>query len=89
MDSKNLFLIAALSGLAIAASASDAVKTQAPAKEASSVEGQCHGVNSCKGTSACHTEKNSCAGTNSCKGKGWLKMTEKDCKAKKGTFKKA
>ncbi|RPJ73492.1 MAG: hypothetical protein EHM20_12140 [Alphaproteobacteria bacterium] len=89
MDSKNLLLVAALSGLAFAASAKDAPKTSAPIKEATSIEGECHGINSCKGTSACHTESNSCAGTNSCKGKGWLKTSEKECKDKKGTFKKA
>lgn len=89
MDTRNLLLAAALSGLAFAASANEAAKTTTPTKEATAVEGQCHGVNSCKGTSACHSEKNSCAGTNACKGKGWLKMSEKDCKTKKGTFKKA
>lgn len=89
MDTKNLLLAAALSGLAFAATADEAAKTKTPTKEATSVEGQCYGVNSCKGTSACHTEKNSCAGTNACKGKGWLKMSEKDCKDKKGTFKKS
>ena len=89
MVSKNLLLAAALSGLAFAATAEDAAKTVAPAKDAKAVEGQCHGINSCKGTSACHSEKNSCAGTNACKAKGWLKTSEKVCKDKKGTFKKA
>lgn len=89
MDSKNLLLAAALSGLALTASAADTAKTTAPAKDAQAVEGKCMGVNSCKGTSACHSEKNACSGQNSCKGKGWLKTSEKECKEKKGTFKKA
>ena len=89
MDSRNLLLAAALSGLAFSACADDVAKSNAPQKEAKVVEGQCHGINSCKGTSACHSEKNSCAGTNSCKAKGWLKTSEKECKDKKGTFKKA
>jgi len=89
MDSKNLLLAAAFSGLALTATANDAAKTPAKdsPKEAKEVMGQCHGINSCKGTSACHSEKNSCAGTNSCKGKGWMKTSEKECKEKKGTFK--
>lgn len=86
MDSKNLLLAAAFSGLALTATANDAKNAEAP-KEAKSVEGKCFGINSCKGTSACHSEKNTCAGQNSCKGSGWLKMTEKVCKDKKGTFK--
>jgi hypothetical protein len=89
MDSRNLLLAAALSGLAMTATAADAAKSVTPAKDAQAIEGQCHGMNSCKGTSACHSEKNSCAGQNSCKGKGWLKTSEKECKEKKGTFKKA
>lgn len=91
MDSKNYLLAAAFAGLALTATADDAVKTaekkaEAP-KEAKEVMGQCHGINSCKGTSACHSEKNSCAGANSCKGKGWMKTSEKECKEKKGKFK--
>ena len=85
MDSKNLLLAAALSGLALTATANEASK-DAP-KEAKAVEGKCIGINSCKGTSACHSEKNACGGMNSCKGKGWLKASEKECKEKKGTFK--
>lgn len=86
MDSKNLLLAAAFTGLAMTATANDAAKTAAP-KEAKAVEGQCYGINTCKGTSGCHSEKNACAGQNSCKGKGWLKMTDKECKEKKGKFK--
>jgi len=87
MDSKSLLLVAALSGLAFAATANETSKPKAQEKETVMIEGECHGINSCKGTSACHSEKNSCAGTNSCKGKGWLKTSKKDCVAKKGTFK--
>jgi hypothetical protein len=34
---------------------------------------QCTGVNACKGQSACK-------GQNSCKGKGFLEMTQEECK---------
>jgi hypothetical protein len=88
MESRNLLFAAALAGLALTATASDAVKA-APQKESEAIEGECHGINSCKGTSACHGEKNSCAGLNSCKGQGWVKASAKECKQKKGTFKKA
>lgn len=93
MDAKNLLLAAAFSGLALggAVSASEAAKdAKAAAPQAKSEEaGQCHGINECKGKSACHTATNSCGGQNSCKGKGWMKMTEKECASKKGTFKKS
>jgi hypothetical protein len=49
----------------------------------------CQGVNSCKGKSACHGASNGCAGQNGCKGKGWVEMTEKECKAKGGTIPKS
>ena len=88
MDSKNLLLAAAIAGLALSANAEEKTKEAKPSKASQDIQGQCSGVNSCKGTSACHSEANSCAGTNSCKGKGWLKMSQKDCKAKKGVFKK-
>lgn len=86
MDSKNILLIAALTGLAMTANGKE-TSTPSPKKSAKEVEGECHEMNSCRGTSACHSEKNSCAGANACKGKGWLKTTEKACKEKKGKFK--
>ena len=99
MDSRNLFLVAALSGLAFAAAANDtapvpatvmptahmadeapvAVKATALKGKTNgnlSLEGNCHGVNSC------HTA------TNTCQGKGFEKMSEKACKEKKGIFKR-
>ena len=52
-------------------------------------KGQCHGVNTCKGTTECGVDgAHGCHYQNACKGKGWLSMTEKACKEKKGTFKK-
>lgn len=48
-------------------------------------EVKCLGVNECKGTSQCGVPgEHSCHGANSCKGKGWIKMSEKDCKEKGG-----
>jgi hypothetical protein len=41
---------------------------------------QCTGVNSCKGQSACKSANNACKGQNSCKGKGFLELTQKECK---------
>ena len=34
--------------------------------------------------SAADSDKVQCQGVNSCKGKGWVQMTEKECKAKGG-----
>lgn len=51
------------------------------------VGGECHGINSCKGQGACAGKDHRCAGLNSCRGQGWLKMTEKECLDKKGTYK--
>lgn len=48
--------------------------------------GKCHGVNACKGKTACATAEGACSGNNSCKGKGWLPMTEKACAEEKGEF---
>lgn len=48
--------------------------------------GKCHGVNACKGKTACATAEGACAGNNSCKGKGWLPMSEADCAEKDGQF---
>ncbi len=41
---------------------------------------QCTGVNACKGQSACKSANNACKGQNSCKGKGFLQMTQEECK---------
>jgi len=49
-------------------------------------EVKCLGVNECKGTSECGVpDGHSCHGANGCKGKGWIKLSEKDCKDKGGT----
>ncbi len=40
----------------------------------------CTGVNACKGQSACKSANNACKGQNSCKGKGFLEMTQDECK---------
>ncbi len=50
-------------------------------------QGECHGVNSCKGQGACGGAGHSCAGHNECKGKGWLKMSEAACSEAGGTYK--
>jgi len=40
---------------------------------------ECHGVNGCKGQSACKTAESECSGQNACKGKGFLKLTQAEC----------
>jgi len=87
-ERKKLIVSTAVAGLMTLASSASlmAAGKTAPTKAET---GQCYGVNSCKGQSACTTAKNMCAGQNSCKGQGWMKMTKKQCAAKKGSFKKA
>ena len=80
-----LLLTAALGGLLLAANAH--ADETGGAAATTDTQGQCWGVNSCKGTGACAGKGHSCAGENACKGQGWLKMTEKDCKEKGGEFK--
>jgi len=81
MKKTNLLLGAALAGLALAGAAG------AHEKEKHGKEGECHGINGCKGQGECGGKGHSCGGQNGCKGQGWKKMTEAQCKAKKGKFK--
>ena len=53
----------------------------------SSADVHCHGINACKGKTACATATNKCNGMNSCKGKGWLPMSASECAAKGGKVK--
>ncbi len=81
-----------LSGAAIATAAATMIlsgcqSTGGGYSEPKSAEVHCHGINACKGTSACATATSSCKGQNSCKGIGWLPMTEAECDAKGGTVK--
>lgn len=76
--------IAATAALLLTACASDDSKGMN--KKGSDAMGQCHGVNSCKGTSACATAESSCAGHNSCKGKGWIPSTKANCESQGGGF---
>lgn len=78
---KKLLVAAALAGILVGAS-SCANKSVSP-----ETVGECHGINSCKGTGACGGDGHVCAGQNACKGKGWLKLTKGKCDAKGGTFK--
>jgi hypothetical protein len=87
MNTKELLLVGALAGLSLSIHAETAHAKKTTEAVDSEKSGECHGANSCKGTSACHSESNSCAGTNSCKGKGWIKLTKKECLEKKGKFK--
>jgi uncharacterized membrane protein len=82
MNTKSVLATAALAGLLMGVGCSST-----STETASSPMGECHGINSCKGTGACGGEGHSCAGQNKCKGQGWLKMSKTDCDTKKGTFK--
>ena len=42
----------------------------------------CLGVNSCKGQSACKSFDHDCQAMNTCKGKGFILITEDECKQK-------
>jgi hypothetical protein len=44
----------------------------------------CLGGNSCKDQSMCKSFNHDCQGMNSCKGKGFVMMTDKECKSKGG-----
>ncbi|MGE3975854.1 MAG: hypothetical protein AB7F59_15120 [Bdellovibrionales bacterium] len=81
---KSAILAAAVTGLIMAGCASNPTSTSGASAAA---EGECHGINSCKGTGDCGGAGYSCAGKNSCKGKGWLKMSKTDCESKNGKFK--
>lgn len=81
MKKTQILISAALTGLALAG----ATGAKEPAKGAK--EGECHGINGCKGQGDCGNKQHGCAGMNACKGQGWKKMTEADCKKKKGKFK--
>ncbi len=88
--------ITALSGLMmasaqIATAADKAVEETVMCYGVNSCKGQaaCSGkVDSCAGKNACNTEVH-CAGHNSCKGKGLIKLSKKECLAKKGTVAQA
>ena len=81
MKKANLLMGAALAGLALAGAA------QAKEGKKAAKEGECHGINGCKGQGDCGNKDHGCGGQNACKGQGWKKMTEAQCKAKKGKFK--
>ena len=80
-----------LTGIALAAAAAGMFVTagigNAFAAEAGKIH--CEGVNACKGTSACKTANNACKGQNACNGKGYLELSEKDCKAAQAKAKKS
>lgn len=80
MKKTSLLMGAALAGLSFAGAAS--AKDAKPGKE-----GECHGINGCKGQGECSGKGNGCAGKNGCKGQGWKKMTKTDCTKAKGKFK--
>lgn len=83
---KKSILAAAITGMVAASAMSFSTSALADHHEG---KGECHGVNACKGKGECGGKGHGCHGKNSCKGKGWVSMTEKECQAKKGKFKKS
>lgn len=79
MTTNGKMIAMAVSGLLLAAA-----PQLATAGDAKDAKVKCEGINACKGKSACATAKNGCAGQNACKGTGWIEVTAKECKAKKG-----
>ena len=80
------FVIASAVASLFATAAHAGDKAAAPKKDAKvAAKVRCEGVNACKGKGECGgASGNSCAGTNECKAKGWIQISEKDCKAKGG-----
>ena len=59
-------------------------KSTMPAASEKTAAVHCAGINSCKGTGGCKSEKNACKGQNGCKGEGYIELTADDCQAKGG-----
>jgi hypothetical protein len=86
MNKKNLLVSAALSGMFLAATvATTAIAAEGTAGAA--VQGECHGMNSCKGTGECGGKGHACHGKNECKGQGWVKKSKAECEEAGGEFK--
>ena len=80
-----MLLSAAITGmLAVSGCAHNKADTS---EATTAAEGECHGINSCKGEGDCGGKGHSCAGKNTCKGQGWKKMSEADCSEAGGEFK--
>ena len=80
-----------LTGIALATAAAGmfsmmAVSTTAFAGDEAKIH--CDGVNGCKGTSDCKTDKNACKGQNGCKGTGFKELSKADCEKAKAEAKK-
>src|SRR5262249_35674314 len=77
MKKSSIFMGAALAGLALAGGLG--------AKEAKekAKEGECHGINGCKGQGECGNKDHSCGGQKAGQGPGWEKKTEGQVKTTK------
>lgn len=40
---------------------------------------KCGGINACKGTTMCKSQRNDCKGSNLCKGNGWIAKSAFEC----------
>ncbi len=78
-----------LRGIFVASAALGLLAASPGAASADHHEGgdvKCANINGCAGKGECAAADGShdCGGKNSCKGKGWVKVTEKECKEKGG-----
>lgn len=76
----------AVNGAALATAAAGAFYAMAKSVEvfappADSSQIACWGINACKGQTACTTAFNACNGQNECRGRGFLNVSEAECKA--------
>lgn len=84
---KTSLVAAAITGLMMTSVGCSSTQKGATSSGGDMAQGQCHGVNACKGHGECGGAGHACAGKNSCKGKGWVKMSKADCTEKGGEFK--
>jgi len=84
---KSTLVAAAITGLMMTAVGCSSTPKSSSGGGSDMAQGECHGVNACKGKGECGGAGHSCAGKNSCKGKGWVKMSKADCNSKGGAFK--
>ena len=75
MNTKKLFISAAVAGL-LAASLSGEAKASGNSAKKADAKFKCEGGNACKGKGACHTAANKCAGKNACTGKAWIYLKD-------------
>lgn len=87
MRSSQLSLAGLLAASTLLLGLSTQAQTAGAGSDTMKSEGECHGVNACKGKGDCGGKGHSCAGKNSCKGKGWVKTDKDLCDKLGGKYK--